>query len=420
MGNRIVRKLLTVLAAAFTATLLGYCPAMAAVAPPGPLVNTANVSYGDSGGNPMPLVSASVDVTILQKQGASVLIAPATLSGSAGASVVYTVTVTNTGNAADSFTLSSDHDAGASTFNPGAVQFFSDPGASSLITAPIGPIAAGGSMLVYMKLPIPGSAAANTRSNDDARATSTSNTSVLGVSPESQTTVGGSVLTITKSVSNNNPTPGDAVTYTITVRNAGTSDVTNVTVTDNIGSVLGISTFVSGSIKLNTVAQNDSLLSGNVITAPVGTLGPNATATLVFSVNINRPSNHAQAVSLSGAGASNVAEAAADGASPVDSAPVSITVLSPAISTTKAVSPASAKPGDTVTYTITARNAGNDAAGNVVIKDDLNALPVTYKAGTLKLNGLTQPNPAGSLIQVNINSIAAGATAAVTFDATVN
>ena len=271
-----------------------------------------------------------------------------------------------------------------------------------------------------MKLPIPASAAANTRSNDDARATSASNTSVFGVSPKSQTTVGGSVITITKSVSNNKPTPNDAVTYTITVKNVGTSGMTNVTVTDNIGSVLGVSTFVSGSIKLNGVAQNDSLLSGNVITAPVGTLGPNLTATLAFSVNINKPSNHTQAVSLSGASVSNVAEVAADGTSPVDSAPVSITVLSPVINMTKTVSPASAKSGDTVTFTITARNAGNDAAKNVVIKDDLSALPVTYKAGTLKLNGALQPNPSGSLIQVNINSVAAGATAAVTFEATVN
>ena len=298
MRNRIGKRFLTVLAAVFTAPLLCYCPAMAAGAPPGTLVNTANVTYMDAGGALLHAPPSSATVIISQ--------------------------------------------------------------------------------------------------------------------------VGGPALTITKSVSNNNPTPGDAVTYTITVKNAGASGMTNVTVTDNIGSVLAISTFVSGSIKLNGVAQNDSLLSGNVITAPVGALGPNATATLVFSVNINKPSDHAQAVSLSGAGAGNVAEAAADGASPVDSAPVSITVLSPVINTTKTVSPASAKPGDSVTYTITARNAGNDAAKNVVIKDDLGALPVTYKAGTLKLNGLTQPNPSGSQIQVNINSIAAGATAAVTFEATVN
>ena len=420
MGHRIYKRVLTILAAVFTAALLGYCPAMAADAPPGTLVNTANASYKDAGGALLHAPPSSVTVIISQVQGVSVLISPATLSGPAGSYVVYTVTVTNNGNAADSFTLSSDHDAGASTFTPGAVQFFSDPGATSLITAPIGPIAPAGSMQVYMKLPIPGSTAANRRSNDDARATSTSNTSVFGVSPKSQTTVGGSVLTITKSVSNNKPTPNDAVTYTITVKNVGTSGMTNVAVTDNIGSVLGISTFVSGSIKLNGVAQNDSLLSGNIITAPVGTLGPNGTATLAFSVNINKPSNHAQAVSLSGAGVSNVAEVAADGTSPVDSAPVSITVFSPVINTTKTVSPASAKPGDTVTFTIAARNAGNDAAKNVVIKDDLSALPVTYKAGTLKLNGLLQPNPAGSLIQVNINSVAAGATAAVTFEATVN
>ena len=144
MDNRMCRRVLTVLAAAFTATLLGYCPAIAAVAPPGPLVNTANVSYKDNGGNAMPQVSASVNVTIPQAQGVSVLIAPATLSGSAGSYVVYTVTVTNNGNAADSFTLSSDHDAAASTFNPGAVQFFSDPGAASLIAAPIGPVAPAG------------------------------------------------------------------------------------------------------------------------------------------------------------------------------------------------------------------------------------------------------------------------------------
>jgi uncharacterized repeat protein (TIGR01451 family) len=298
MRNRIFNRVLMALAAVFTAALLGYCPAMAADAPPGPLVNTANVSYMDAGGALLHAPPSSATVIISQ--------------------------------------------------------------------------------------------------------------------------VGGSALTITKSVSNNKPTPGDSVTYTITVKNTGASAMTNVTVTDNLASILGISTFVSGSIKLSGSAQSDSLLSGNIVTAPIGTLGPGASATLAFSVSIIKPSSHAQAASLSGAGVSNVAEAAADGASPVDSAPVSITVLSPVINMSKTVSPATAKSGDTVTFTIAAQNAGNDTAKNVVIKDDLGALPVTYKAGTLRLNGTLQPNPSGSLIQVNISSVGAGATATVTFDATVN
>jgi len=280
------------------ATLLGYAPAMAGDAPPGPMTNTCTAGYKDGGGTQMPALTASATITVLQ----------------------------------------------------------------------------------------------------------------------------GYVLTVTKSVSKNNPTPGDVITYTIKVGNAGASGMTDVTVTDDIGSLLGISALVDPSLTLNgaPLSPESSYISGSVLTVPVGSLAANAAATVAFEVKVDTPTSHAQAVSLSGASASNIAQASATGIPPVDSAPVGITVFSPVINTTKTVSKATANPGDTVTFTITAQNAGNGPAKNVVIKDDLSALPFTYKAGTLKLNGQLQPNPSGSLIQLNINSIAAGATYSVTFDATVN
>ena len=415
------RKLLTVLAAVCMATFLGFSPAMAKGAPAGQITNTATVDYEDGDGTTMPQEVATVKVTILPKYGVSVLISPAGLTGYAGSYVSYTVKVTNDGNTSDSFTLSDVHNGVTSTFTPGSMTFYSDaslnPG--SQITS-VGPLAADAFTQVYMKVAIPGGTVVGKLSNDAAKAVSGGDISVNGSSTDATTTVIAPPLTITKVVSKNNPTPNEIVTYTISVKNNGVVNATTVVITDNVGSVLGLSTMVPGSIKLNGAVQADGLLSGNTLTVPVGTLGANVTATIEFSVKINKPANHAQAVSLSGANASNFAEVVADSLSALDSAPVAITVYSPVLNTSKAANPTSAKPGDTVTFTITAQNSGNDAAKNVVIKDDLTGLPFTYKAGSLKLNGAPQADPAGSLISISVSSIAVNATATVTFDVTVN
>lgn len=416
------KKLLMVLAAAFMATLLGYAPAMAKGAPAGTLTNTATVDYEDADGTAMPKETATVDVTILPKYAVSVLISPAAQNGYAGSYVTYTVKVTNDGNTSDSFTLASVHNTGTSTFTPGSETYYSDPGLTTPVTT-VGPLAADAFVQVYLKVPIPGGTSVGSISDDAGKATSTHDIAVTGSSTDARTTVIASPMTITKQVTKNNPTPNEVITYTITVTNTGAGTANNVVVTDNVGSVLGISTFVSGSLKLNNVVQSDTLLSGNTITVPVGPLTSNQSATIEFNVKINKPANHAQAVSLSGANAGNTAEVTADGFSPLDSAAVNITVYSPVITSNKTANPTSAKPGDTVTFTITAQNTGNDAAKNVVIKDDLTGLAVTYKAGTVKLNSsplLDSAVLSGNTITVPVSSIAAGVTATVTFDVTVN
>ena len=430
------KKIMAITIAACMVVLIGRAPAFAKGTPPGPLTNTATVEYTDADSTPMPAETASITVVILQKQGVSVAISPAALSGFAGAHVVYTVNVTNDGNAADSFTLSSAHNSGASTFAPGTIEFYADPGLApaSLISGPIGPIAADGSLKVYMVLPIPVGTAAGAVSQDDAAAASASDTAVTAASTQVVTSVIVPV-TITKTASKNNPTPDEVVTYTITATNTTGSALSGVAVSDDLTNVLGISAIVDPSLKLNgtPLAPQASYLSGNTLTVPVGALASGAAATVEFAVRIKKPASHAEALALSGATAGNVAVVNADGLPTTSSLQADVTVFSPVIGTTKTANPASAKPGDSVTFTITANNTGNDAASNVAFTDDITALPLTYKPGTLKLNGNPLPDPAwaGSQvfpapggtsykITVSVPSLAAGATDTLTFDVTVN
>src|SRR5215210_7321028 len=89
--------------------------------------------------------------------------------------------------------------------------------------------------------------------------------------------VGATDLSITKTDSPDPATQGNNVTYTITVRNTGAGDATNVVVTDNLPSSSDID-FVSATTSAGTCDR-----TGNTVTCQLGQVdaGTNAVVTIV-------------------------------------------------------------------------------------------------------------------------------------------
>ena len=87
-------------------------------------------------------------------------------------------------------------------------------------------------------------------------------------------------LSITKTVTPANPTVGDAVTYTMTVSNAGPSSATDVTITDRLPEGL---TYVSSATSRGTTS-----FAAQTVTANIGTLSKGGSATVTVKAVTTR------------------------------------------------------------------------------------------------------------------------------------
>lgn len=188
-------------------------------------------------------------------------------------------------------------------------------------------------------------------------------------------------LTLTKTAITDTYAPGGNIAYVITVANMGTSNYTNLTVTDDLGAYGlpggGIAVpleYVDGSLLyyLNgvtqpspTVAAAENLqISG--IDLPAG-----GTATLVYETRVNE-------FAPTAAGATLTNTASANGGIGVgvisDTATVTVRAITQ-LTIAKAVCPAVITDNDRLTYTLIVQNLGNTpvvATDGVIISDVFN------------------------------------------------
>ncbi len=183
--------------------------------------------------------------------------------------------------------------------------------------------------------------------------------------------------TSTKTADRSEAVAADQITYTITIRNTGSSPVNNLVVVDNIPFH---TVYVPNSTRLNGSSVAD--VSGKTpleggITIPL--IGANSSATVTFAVKVD--------------------VAAPDGASITNTASISwgsitryltasTVVRAPLMQLMKSVSPlGSVDPGTVLTYTVTFRNAGHSDARQVEIIDDMPP-DTLYVPGSLTLTDL--------------------------------
>lgn len=185
------------------------------------------------------------------------------------------------------------------------------------------------------------------------------------------------VLSATKTAVMDDYTRGDDVTYVISVINSGSSAITGVSITDNLGAytfneqTLYPLSYVEGSVRL--------YINGVLQTAPAAVAGP----PLVFS-GINIPANSnliliyeadANQFAPLGVGDSIVNTATVNGTGLPAPVTVSETVTpeqEPELTITKSIEPIPVTENGTVTYRFIIQNYGNTAAvatDNVTVTD---------------------------------------------------
>jgi uncharacterized repeat protein (TIGR01451 family) len=392
----------------------------------GSLTNTATVSGGaitdSNAGNNSATdtdgIAATADLAITKTDGVT--------TATAGGSVTYTITASNAGpSAAPGATV-------ADTFPAVLTCTWTCVGAGG------GTCTASGSGNINGSVNLPSGASVTYTASCTISAAATgtlSNTATVtapaGVtdptpgnnSATDSDTLGASAdLSITKTDGVTTATPGGSVTYTITASNAGPSNATGATVADTFPASLtctwtcagaggGTCTAsgsgnINGSVNLPSGGSVTYTASCTISAAATGTLSNTATVTAPAGVTDPTPGNNS-------ATDSDTLGASAD------------------LSITKTDGVTTATPGGSVTYTITASNAGPSNATGAMVADTFPAsLTCTWTcvgagggtctaSGSGNINGSVNLPSGGSVTYTASCTISAAATGTLSNTATV-
>ena len=199
------------------------------------------------------------------------------------------------------------------------------------------------------------------------------------------------VLTATKTAIEGTYTPGDLVTYAVTLRNTGNGPLNGLTVTDDLGgyelngATVYPLTYEAGSATLfvNGVPQPAPAVTAG---PPLVVSGINVPAggdvVLVYQARANAFADPAEGGTIV-----NTVTVTGDGLSATVTATETVTAeTAPALTISKSITPAQVVDNDRVTYTFVIQNSGNrpvvatdDAAITDVFDPILTALAVTFE-----------------------------------------
>lgn len=202
------------------------------------------------------------------------------------------------------------------------------------------------------------------------------------------------VLSASKTVIGGTYSPGDTLTYVVSVVNSGPTPVSDISLTDNLGAyefettTVYPLTYVENSVKLYT--------NGVESTAPVAVAGPPLQFTgitvpaggnviLIYEVDVN-----AYAPLEAGSSITNVATVANY---PISVSAVATALSEPLLTISKSVSPETVVENGQITYTFVIQNSGNTeaiATDNIFITDTFN--PVLSSL-VVTLDGVTLSTP---------------------------
>ncbi len=416
--------------------------AYAATAAGTAITNQATATYLDAQAKPQTATSNTV-VTTVQQVASLTLTAGSAKNAAAGTQVAYSHTVTNTGNGADTFNLTS---ANTGAFSMTGVQFFADANGDGVAdnATPLtstGSMAAGATFKFVAVGTLPAGAAAGATNTITVTTTSAFTGTVKADATDTTTVAAGAQLDITantvggpgagagaeaSAVVTNTTAPGTTSRFTLVLNNSGASpDTFNLQTA--LDAAMANQTLPSGwtvvwkdaggSVITNvTVAANSNKQIFADVTIPAGTA--EGTTNLFFraisstsgvSDIIHNAITVAAITSQVTLTKSQALDATCDG--------VADTAFSNAPITTGAL------PGACIRYQITATNSGGAAATNVVIHDTIPA-NTTYHttnplAATLGAVLATLTGGVGSL-DTTIGTLAPGASGVMTFGVKIN
>ncbi|ASS67608.1 MULTISPECIES: SpaA isopeptide-forming pilin-related protein [unclassified Paenibacillus] len=273
------------------------------------LVNTAVVETDQT-----PPAEATSTVTVLPAPSLAVSKTSSTPAAFPGETVFYSLTVSNTGNVALTNVVIADTLIGLQAVIP-----LLEPGASETIRQPfrIPETAPAGQLFVNT---------ATVSSNEAPAVTDSATVSVRA----------GFSLSVAKSVSKDSALPGETVTYRISLRNDSNAPVRNVRLVDRILGFSQVVTEIPAGMSVVLLAD---------YTVPAFAPGGSIITNTVTVVSDQTPPAQASA---------------------------SLTVLpDPQLEISKQAVPAQARPGQTISFLIRLRNAGNIPLSPVRIRDTL-------------------------------------------------
>jgi large repetitive protein len=317
-----------------------------------------------------------------------------------GASVDYTIVVTNNGtDVADNPVLTDDtpanttYETGSATVDDGtsinaATNPFVSPG---LLLADI---PAGGSTTATFSVTVDGPPLANnTPVNNSASVTASNNPTVSNDANLTVASTPGLTVDKTATPAEGGPVvPGDTVTYTITVANdpLATDTATGVELTDPTPANTA---YVAGSATIDDGTVIDPATNPFEAGLPVADLAPGDTTVASFQVTVNTPlDNGTQVTNTATVASDQLPDATDDAVHTVQSAPVLTLAKTSAPAETGKVTP-----GTTVTYSIALTNdaTATEVAHNVTLQDPT-PTNMVYVSGSARLNGTSvegDPNP---------------------------
>ena len=383
------------------------------------LTNTVTSSTGGSNcpsGSTDARCTATVDVGEL-----TIVNSASTSTTTPGGVVSYTITATNSGQAAL---------AGA-TLTVGLAQVLDDATYNGDATATAGTVALAGdgqsltwtgTLTVGATVTITYSVTVNNPDTGDKTLTDTvqstapgSTCPASGAAPPACTAVVTVLipgLTISKTASSSTTTPGSAVQYTISVANTGQTSYTGATVTDDLTGVLNDAAYNGdAAATVGTVSYVSPVLTWT------GNLAPGDTATITYSVTVNNPDTgdkHLVNTVVSAVPGSTCPSGSTDPA-----CTVTVTDLIPALTITKTANVASATPGSAVDYTITVADSGQTNYPGATVTDDLTGV-LSAAAFNHDAAATTGTVSYASPALTWTGSLAPGDTATITYSVTIN
>ncbi|MFD6066624.1 DUF7927 domain-containing protein [Amycolatopsis lurida] len=344
-----------------------------------------------------------------------------------GDKVTYTVTVANEGTAAATGTVVTDDLSGVvddAAYNDDAMALSEgaeltkpryDAGGKQLTWT--GDLGAGATVTITYSVTI-ASPPGGDKKLDNVVTVPDSNCAEGGTDPACAAKVAVATLKITKSSTPKKPMPGQKVTYTVVLTNDGTADWTDATAVDDLSDVVDDATYnkdataTSGAVEYTETARTLRW---------TGAVAKGGTVTITYSVTVANPPGGNKRLTnvVVGPDGSTCPEGSTDPACGTDE-PISGLVI------TKSAAPDSAKPGDVVTYTLTARTLDGSAATGVTLTDDLSGVvdDATYNADAVAtVDGLPTPAQPGydsaSTTLTWTGDISTGKTVTITYSVKV-
>jgi uncharacterized repeat protein (TIGR01451 family) len=181
------------------------------------------------------------------------------------------------------------------------------------------------------------------------------------------TSVAVQVMTITNMASATTATPGDTVSYTVTVTNSGATAITDASVTVPLTGILDDATYNNDAIATEGLVSYASPSLGWT-----GDLARGQSATITFSVTVNNPDTGDKALASTATSPTPGSNCPASG--PAAACSSAVTVLIPGLTITTAASSSTTTPGSNLQYTITVANTGQTSYPDATVTDDLTSV----------------------------------------------